>query len=213
METEQLKIFDREKNPIGVTSREEVHRLGHWHETFHCWFISSEGGRDYVYLQMRSDSKKDYPGLLDITAAGHLLAKETVHDGVREIEEELGVKVAFHDLSSLGIIDYSVYNGELIDKEFAHVFLYDCSLHFNDFKLQAVEVSGIVRTEFKQFASLWIGETDEIEVEGFYVDNVGNKKNMTRIVTKNHFVPHESSYYEAIIHGIRTNMTKNQLPL
>lgn len=62
METEQLKIFDREKNPIGVASREEVHRLGHWHETFHCWFISSEGGRDFVYLQMRSDSKKTILG-------------------------------------------------------------------------------------------------------------------------------------------------------
>jgi hypothetical protein len=62
METEQLKIFDENRNPIGVASREDVHRLGYWHETFHCWFV-------------------------DITAAGHLMADESVEDGVREIKE------------------------------------------------------------------------------------------------------------------------------
>lgn len=70
MENEMLKIFDENKHQIGIATREEVHRLGHWHEAFHCWFVSREEEKDYIYLQLRSDMKKDYPSLLDITAAG-----------------------------------------------------------------------------------------------------------------------------------------------
>ena len=211
MDNELLNIFDREKNPIGVATREEVHKRGHWHETFHCWFIAHEEGKEYVYLQIRSDLKKDYPGLLDITAAGHLLANETELDGVREVEEELGIPIAFHELDSLGIIDYSIENEWLIDKEFAHVFLYNCSLSFDDFKLQVEEVSGIVRVEFEQFASMWTDKTDKIEVEGIHLNSNGEKGSIRKLVTKENFVPHERSYYEEVILGIRRKLTKNQL--
>lgn len=95
MELELLKIFGDDRNQIGVASRKDVHRLGYWHEAFHCWFVSNEKGIDYIYLQLRSNSKKDYPNLLDITAAGHLLANETVRDGVREIKEEIGNRCPF----------------------------------------------------------------------------------------------------------------------
>lgn len=150
-------------------------------------------------MQIRSDSKKDYPGLLDITAAGHLLVNETVNDGIREVEEELGIAIAFTKLISLGIINYSVTTGELIDKEFAHVFLHKSEHSFEDYKLQQEEVSGIVRTELPQFAGLWLGDLEEIHIEGFEVKSAGNKVAVHKKVTKNNFVPHENSYYEAIV--------------
>ncbi|QFG00241.1 NUDIX hydrolase [Psychrobacillus glaciei] len=206
MENEMLKIFDGDRNEIGKASREEVHRLGLWHETFHCWIIGREKGKDYIYLQIRSDSKKDYPGLLDITAAGHLLANETVRDGIREVEEELGISVSFQELLSLGIIDYSVTSGNLIDKELANVFFYDCSLNFDDFSLQVEEVSGIVRVEFKQFEALWLGELEEVHVEGFNINLEGKRVSIKKMVTRNNFVPHENSYYEMIVHGIKENL-------
>ena len=31
MENEKLKIFDKDRNQIGFATREEVHRIGHWH--------------------------------------------------------------------------------------------------------------------------------------------------------------------------------------
>ncbi len=36
MHNEILIIFDEAGNRIGTAPREEVHQLGHWHETFHC---------------------------------------------------------------------------------------------------------------------------------------------------------------------------------
>src|SRR4051794_30055162 len=88
MEVEKLRIFDENHNQIGIATRDEVHKLGHWHETFHCWIVGKESGINTIYFQIRSAVKKDYPSLLDITAAGHLSSDETVKDGIREVQEE-----------------------------------------------------------------------------------------------------------------------------
>lgn len=199
MENERLKIFDEARNQIGIATREEVHRLGYWHEAFHCWFVSKEKDVDYLYLQLRSDTKKDYPNLLDITAAGHLLANETVHDGVREIKEEIGIDVAFDELLPLGIIDYCVMKENFIDKELANVFLYKSNIIFDDFTLQEEEVSGIVKVVFNDFVELWEGKRETITIKGFKIDKDGKKVLINDHVGKDHFVPHPISYYQMVI--------------
>lgn len=93
MSIEMIKIYDEQKNPLGITSRDIVHQKGYWHDTFHCWFLKNENNIDYIYFQLRSKVKNDFPNLLDITAAGHILANETVGEGIREIKEELGMDV------------------------------------------------------------------------------------------------------------------------
>ncbi|MCM3442189.1 NUDIX domain-containing protein [Metabacillus halosaccharovorans] len=198
-EQENLKIFDDDRNHIGIASRSDVHKLGLWHEVFHCWFIRNEEGVDYIYLQLRSKSKKDYPNLLDITAAGHLLADETVLDGVREIEEEIGVAVDFAELINLGEIRYCVTKEDFIDKELANVFLYKSEHDFDDFTLQVEEVAGIVRAKFTDFAQLWFGEKDEIEISGFEITDEGEKCSIRKHVSIDKFVPHEVSFYKEVI--------------
>ncbi|MFJ7828273.1 NUDIX domain-containing protein [Psychrobacillus sp. NPDC096623] len=211
MEQELLKVFDEQHKQIGVETREEIHKLGLWHETFQCWFIGENKGKEYVYLQLRSDLKKDYPGLLDITAAGHLLETETVFDGIREVKEELGIDVLYEELYSLGVMKYSVTTGDLVDNELAHVFLYDCALEWEQFTLQKEEVSGIVRVEISQFVSLWQGELEEIEVIGFKVEANGARSPIHQKVKKAIFVPHEQSYYEEICKKLICFTSKNQL--
>jgi len=211
LEQELLKVFDREHKQIGVETREKIHKLGLWHETFQCWFLTKQEGIDYVYLQLRSDLKKDYPALLDITAAGHLLAHETVFDGIREVKEELGIDVLLEELYSLGVMIYSVTTDELVDNELAHVFLYNCTLEWEQFTLQAEEVSGIVRVELAQFVRLWQGALKEIEIIGFKVEEDGIRRAIHQMVEKNSFVPHEQSYYEEICNKMITFTSKNQL--
>lgn len=201
-EQEKLKIFDCNRNQVGVASRSDVHKHGYWHETFHCWFTSNDQGIDYIYLQLRSKNKKDYPELLDITSAGHILADETVKDGVREIKEEIGIDVEFEELLGLGVIDYRGVKENFIDNEYANVFLYKNDHSFDDFTLQAEEVSGIVRSKFKDFADLWFGTKDEIEISGFEINNSGKKVLLKKKVDRDKFVPHQVSFYKEVIHKI-----------
>lgn len=117
---------------------------------FHCWFLKNENNIDYIYFQLRSKVKNDFPNLLDITAAGHILADETVGEGFREIKEELGMDVSMEDLELIGVIKDCIITENFIDKEFGNVYMY----RVNEepvYKLQKEEVSGIVRTKFKNF--------------------------------------------------------------
>nr|WP_245349938.1 NUDIX domain-containing protein [Cytobacillus eiseniae] len=198
-----LKIFDQQYNQIGVATRDEVHRIGHWHEAFHCWFFSRKGEEEVIYLQIRSQLKKDYPNLLDITAAGHLLADETIKDGIREIEEEIGVEVSFDALISAGVYKYAVEKGNFIDKELAHIYLFETDLPLHAFTLQKEEVSGIVQVKLTDFYELWLGEKEEVNVQGFEIENTGNRILLNKTVNRTHFVPHERGYYEHMIKSIQ----------
>ncbi|GGH73626.1 isopentenyldiphosphate isomerase [Pullulanibacillus pueri] len=203
MESEKLTIFDEHRTPIGEATREDVHKLGYWHEVFQCWFVSEEEGEPYIYLQKRSWRKKDYPNLFDITAAGHLLAGETVSDGVREIKEEIGIDVQIESLIPLGVIATTATKGTFIDKEIANVFLYKSPFSLDDFSLQAEEVSGMVKVEFSQFYALWLGELAEVHVEGFEIDEAGMKHSISRSVSKKGFVSNDSAYFTPVLNGIR----------
>jgi isopentenyldiphosphate isomerase len=199
LETELIKTFDEHGKVTGVATREDVHKIGHWHETFHCWFVSREEGIDYIYFQLRSKTKKDYPNLLDITAAGHILSHETIQDGIREVSEEVGIHVSFEELTPLGVIKYFVEREDLIDKELANVFLYNFQGSMNDFIPQMEEVSGILKTKFTSFCELFLGEKTEIKVEGFELGKSGERTTVDRFVTKANFVSHEDLYYREIL--------------
>lgn len=184
---EKIKVFDEQFQYIGIHSRDHVHSKGLWHETFHCWLIDD----DFVYIQKRSAHKKDFPSLFDITAAGHLEAHETVEDGVREIEEELGIKVAFTDLISVGIIRDIILLPHFSDYEFAHVYFYQAEFTAADFTLQEGEVESIYRIKQQDFIRLCVGE-----VENTIAYRLGNQEKS--LVSLTDFVPHETIYFQTI---------------
>jgi isopentenyldiphosphate isomerase len=205
MESELLRIFNEDHEPIGVATRAEVHGKGYWHETFHYWLMEKEQGEDYIFLQLRSSKKKDYPNLLDITAAGHLLANETVEDGIREVEEEIGLTVEMEDLLSLGILKYSVKMEPLFDNELAHVFLHKKNVQMDSFVLQEEEVAGIYRMKFSDFAAIWRNEKEQIPMQGFEVEN-GEKHFYEKTVRKEQFVPHDQTFYQDLINKIQLEL-------
>ncbi|MCT8138319.1 NUDIX hydrolase [Anaerobacillus sp. CMMVII] len=204
METELLKVFDDNRNVIGEASRKDVHHKGYWHETFHCWLTKKEAGIDYIYFQLRSEQKKDYPNLLDITAAGHLLAHETVVDGIREVKEELGINISFDNLIPLGVIAYSMRTEAIVDNELANVFLLKYKGSFKEFHLQKEEVSGVFRARFSEFSDLIFGKIEEIVVEGFMI---GKQPSIVKEdVGMYRFVPHQKEFYQEIIRLIEKEL-------
>ena len=74
---------------------------GDWIGTFNLWIVRSKPYLSIVY-QIRSKKSSWAPGQLDVTAGGHYSAGETVRDGLREVEEELGKKYTFKSLTCLG---------------------------------------------------------------------------------------------------------------
>ncbi|APH07030.1 NUDIX hydrolase [Bacillus weihaiensis] len=201
-----LRIYDEQKNDIGVATRSEVHRKGYWHEAFHCWLTSYEQDTVYLYLQLRSKRKKDYPNLLDITAAGHLVAHETVEDGIREIKEEIGIDVSFDELIKLGVLYYCVIQEDFIDKELANVFLHKTNKTLDDFILQLEEVSGIVKVKVNDFADLWYGVKEKINMKGFEINEHGERITINEFVSRERFVPHQISFYKEVIQKIQEHI-------
>ncbi len=92
-------IDERSARPTGMAVRWDVaHSIGHWHASVVVLAVDAEGK---VALQQRGE--KDSHGKWDVSVAGHQDAGETdVTAGVREAEEELGLKINPARLIRLG---------------------------------------------------------------------------------------------------------------
>jgi isopentenyldiphosphate isomerase len=170
--TEILDIYDEDLRWLGAKERGAVHRDGDWHRVFHCWIAyRDKDGRDYLVVQRRGPNTQTFPNLLDITAAGHYQAGESVRDGVREIREELGIDVDFDKLFPLGIhISVSRYNG-LIDRQFADVFLYIYDQDIGDYHYQVEEVAGLLVLPVDEGLAMFAGERESITARAVGVQN------------------------------------------
>lgn len=199
---EMLDIFDESMNLLGSAPRSEVHEKGYWHQTFHCWVVSREHDQTYVLFQRRHPLKDTFPDKLDISCAGHLQAGETAADGVRELQEELGLSVSFDQLAQVGVIPDSGRDGQLIDNEFCHVFLYTCNQPLRQYKLQADEVVGLVKLEAREALKLLRKEVDAVQISGIELDASGQYRDVQYTAGRDQFVPHEASYYEKVFSAI-----------
>src|SRR4051794_6406963 len=152
MDDELLDVVDERGRHLGIKRRGDVHRDGDWHLAFHLWVVGPGG----VLFQRRAARKSSWPGFLDASAAGHLLAGETVRDGVREAEEELGTAYAFADLVPLGV--HRVVDTErsgVVNRELQHVFaVCDPRPLPRWTAFDRVELDGLVLVDHEAFAVL-----------------------------------------------------------
>jgi isopentenyldiphosphate isomerase len=144
---ELLDVIDELGRPTGeVAWKSEAHRRGLWHRCFHCWIAGEDAGGSYLLVQRRDATKDTWPGCLDVTAAGHLQSgEEPLGGGLREIEEELGLKVDPTKLVSLGTrrIEQEIPGG--CDREFHEVFILFDPTPPEDLRLQKGEVEAVLR--------------------------------------------------------------------
>lgn len=201
-EQEVLDIYTSSMEHIGTATREEVHRRGYWHQTFHCWLWKRENDTQYLLFQLRSAHKRDFPNLLDITAAGHLLAGETPLDGLREVQEEIGIDLNFAQLHPVGVIKVELTGEDLLNYEFCHVYLAECPMPLDDFSLQADEVAGMFQIAVADFAALFYNKQASVQGEGYTIDQHGNKNKLTQAFTQESFVPIDQHYGETLLQAL-----------
>jgi isopentenyldiphosphate isomerase len=146
---ERVDVLDASGKKTGeVAWKSEAHRLGLWHRCFHCWIVSpgTPSGGPHLFVQRRASGKDTWPNRLDVTAAGHLGAgEETFEGGLREVEEELGLKVETGELVPLGTRRSELEIPAGLDREFQEVFLLVRSLFPKDLRPQEEEVAAVVR--------------------------------------------------------------------
>jgi len=145
---ERIDVRDERGERTGaVVWKSEAHRRGLWHRCFHCWICTpaTDQGGPFLLAQRRATEKDTWPGRLDVPAAGHLAAGEEPLDGLREVEEELGLRVDPNRLVSLGTrrVELEIPGG--LDREFHDVFLLVDGTPPEDFRLQPEEVQAVLR--------------------------------------------------------------------
>jgi len=77
----------------------------------------------------------------------------------------------FSQLTSLGVIPYSIDNEKIKDYEFANVFVYELTGGLEKFSIQREELDGIYSANLKQFILLANHKIKEIEVSGYKYEN------------------------------------------
>ena len=202
-ETEILDIYDEDMNFLGKATREEAHQKGLWHSTFQCWLINNKNSEKEIIFQKRQENKLTFPNYYDITAAGHLVSGEKLEDGLRELEEELGVKISFEQLIPIGIIKQQFKSTDYIDNEFCNVFLSICNQPFSEYRLQKEEVKSLISIKMSEFEDLINERLEKIIVKGIEL-NDKNQLECTEIVERlQDFVPHGYEYYSKVIKNIK----------
>lgn len=131
--------------------RSLVHKDGDWHGASRIWIARrrKKGGGMEVLLQRRSEEKDSYPGLWDVSAAGHVSAGGNfLETAVRETEEELGITLDPSELIYLFSLKSEStwrYRGEnFTDREIHHVFMTWKDVDICSLSLQKEEVAEVM---------------------------------------------------------------------
>jgi isopentenyldiphosphate isomerase len=198
---ELLDILDESGLPTGqVVPKSEAHRLGLWHRCFHCWICGSDPGGSYLLLQRRAATKDTWPGYLDVTAAGHLAAGEKTLDGLREVEEELGLRIKPERLVPLGTrrVEQEIPGG--CDRELHEVFLVFDVTPQGNLRLQKEEVEAVFRLELDDVEALY--ENGSAPARKY----AEGRTSATRIHLAE-FVPKEEGYLRRVAGAARRHLS------
>lgn len=140
---ELIDILTSEGKPTGKTAlKSEAHKNGWFHATVHIWLYTKE---EKILLQKRAMNKKVFPGLWDISVAGHIGAGEAIlQAATREIQEEIGLKLYPKDLIKIGTRIHQVSHANGIkDNEFHHVFIGELKTPIHKLTMQTEEVDAL----------------------------------------------------------------------
>lgn len=124
-----------------IATREECHKNGLWHRAVYAFIIDEEGN---ILLQKRSDNKKLWPNMWDVTVGGHVLSGEFGRQAlIRETKEELGIDINDDDIKYLVGSTSINEKGDIVNKHYNECYLITKKIDISKIKLQEEEVSEI----------------------------------------------------------------------
>lgn len=178
---ELIDILTPEGKPTGkIALKSEAHKNGWFHATVHIWLFTSD---EKILLQKRASTKKVFPGLWDISVAGHIAAGEEVLTSVkREVFEEIGLKLEEKDLIKIGTRIHTVSHANgILDNEHHHVFIAELKAPISSLRIEEEEV-------------------DDIKL--FDLDTLKNTKNLENVL-----LPRFHEYYCTVYDKIKNQLS------
>ncbi len=146
---ELIDILTPEGRSTGKTAlKSEAHKNGWFHATAHIWLFTSD---EKILLQKRALTKKVFPGIWDISVAGHIGAGEEVLEGAkREVFEEIGLILEDKDFIKIGTrIHQVIHENGIQDNEHHHVFIAELKTPISELTMQPEEVAGLELWDLK----------------------------------------------------------------
>lgn len=142
MADELIDIYNESNELTNIHKmKSEAHKEGLWHRAAHVWIYNSKGE---ILLQLRAKGKPLFPDMWDISVAGHVSAGEDpVISGLRELEEEIGLKIKQDDLQFFNIRKVKTVDRNIKNNEFYYAYFLKFDGNVNKLKLQDEEVQKI----------------------------------------------------------------------
>jgi isopentenyldiphosphate isomerase len=174
--------YDEQGQPVdgsGITKKEAA--SGVWHGGAQVWIWRRLEGQVEVLLAKRGPGTKTWPGLLDVSAAGHSDAGEQpLETALRETKEELGLAYQPEDLKSFGVYrSHLVDESGIIENDFCFIYVAELSPS-SSLKIDDHEVHSVQWRPFEQFRR----EVAKPDANGY--------------------VPHSKACFEMVLEAIET---------
>ncbi len=138
---EILDILNEDGKVIGSKDRKQIYIDGDLHRTVHIWVINSN---KEILMQKRSPKKDTFPNLWALSTAGHIKSGDSsIETALRELKEELGIKVTEKELIYLFSIRKNDIMGDITCNTIDDVYLVNADLDCENTKLQFSELTDI----------------------------------------------------------------------
>ena len=102
-------LVDEKNKEIGEVTRDRVRNEVLWHRASYVFIlVESEKGQNKFLVQERVMNKDYAPGCFDITTGGVFSPREEkLENAVREVEEEVGLKIDPNLMQDAGWLSYT----------------------------------------------------------------------------------------------------------
>jgi isopentenyl-diphosphate Delta-isomerase len=140
---ENLDILDDEGNRTGESlPRPIIHDRELIHGSVFIWIYNSKGE---VLLQLRAEDRKIFPGLWDVSVAGHIEAGSgPLASAVKEIHEEIGVDIEQHELKQVAFVfDDPLLSSGKRHPIFCWVYILHKEFDIDELEIQAAELTNV----------------------------------------------------------------------
>lgn len=199
-----IDIYDEKMNRLGTATREQAHREGLWHKTFHCWIMQkSPQGRVQVLLQVRGRNQ-NHPSLIDISSAGHIAAgADPKTDGIANIAKELGLQVNPGQLIKLFTDTHVFQQADYINHEFTPTYLLESPVPLENYQLNPHEVEGVFVADVEDLLNLFRQKVDQVFISGLISNGTEQFVPHSGSIRREDFVPHTDTYFIKVMEAIQ----------